>query len=479
MECAIKLTLDLSSDDERVIAGQMKICNWVYNRLLEKANELRDSYLRDQDADVGKTLYSQRGLRNLVPTLKAEHPFLKSVHSSPLKNAALQLTRAIQDYQKSRKGKRKGKATGWPSFRSHKVKPFSLLYDEPGKGFKVDGRSLRLSLGQTSEGQRIYVTGTLEKALDSFGDVEIKQLRIKREHERYFAIFSVVRKFRPETVLAGASDKPPAVIALDPNHKNLAYGVDNNGQAIEITNFRGAKYFDRQIDRVKGKRDRCLRKSTPVLKDGTIIYFKPSRRYQRLDRTHKRLLQKRRDQTKLMLQTVANFLCKHYEVIAIGDYTPRGGGINKGMRRAMNNQSLIGRLKQTVQWVASRSGRLYTEWPEHGSTRTCSACGHKLKDGLTPDIRTWDCPGCGCHHLRDENAAINGLKLVMHKDLSCSDQIPPVTRRDSARFTGRGIERHALDATGMPSVTTQYLVELRRTRFECDGWSSVPHGATA
>ncbi|MBM4253878.1 MAG: transposase, partial [Deltaproteobacteria bacterium] len=146
---------------------------------------------------------------------------------------------------------------------------------------------------------------------------------------------------------------------------------------------------------------------------------------------------------------------------------------------SMNNQSLIGRFKLVVQWVAARSGRIYIEWPEHGSTRTCSACGSKLAEGLPPEVRSWDCPSCGSHHLRDENAAINGLKLVMHKDLPCSGQIPPVTRRHSARFTGSGIERSSLDATGKPSVTTTKVVELRRRRSASTGRSSVPHGASA
>jgi len=478
VECAIKLALDLSPEDEHIIEGQMKICNWLYNQLLQRANELRDSYVATQDKDAGKILYAERGLRNLVPDMKKTHPFLKSVHSSPLKNTALRLSRVIQDYQKSRKSRRKGKPTGWPSFRSHKVKPFSLLYDEPGKGFKLDGRSLRISLGKNAAGKQIYITGTVEKSLSCFADATIKQLRIKREHDRYYAVLSVVRQFRPEA-RQGASTRPPKVIALDPNHKNLAYGVDNLGGAIEITNFRGQRYFDREIDRVKSKRDKCLRKSVPVTKDGKVIHFKSSRRYQRLDHTYKRLLQKRRDQTKLMLQTVANFLCKHYDIIAIGDYTPRGGGLSKGMRRSMNNQSLIGRFKLVVQWVAARSGRIYIEWPEHGSTRTCSACGYKLAEGLSPKVRSWDCPACASHHLRDENAAINGLKLVIHKDLPCSGQIPPVTRRHSARFTGSGIERTSLDATGKPSVTTTKVVELRRRRSASTGRCSVPHGASA
>jgi hypothetical protein len=48
----------------RIIEGQMKICKWLYNQLVQKANELRDRYVQAQDAEAGKTLYGTRGLRN-------------------------------------------------------------------------------------------------------------------------------------------------------------------------------------------------------------------------------------------------------------------------------------------------------------------------------------------------------------------------------------------------------------------------------
>jgi len=68
------------------------------------------------------------------------YQLLKVVHSSPLKNTALRLSDAIQTHQKSKKGKRKGKEVGWPKFRSWKQKWFSLFYDEPEKGFKIEGQ---------------------------------------------------------------------------------------------------------------------------------------------------------------------------------------------------------------------------------------------------------------------------------------------------------------------------------------------------
>jgi putative transposase len=129
MESVLKIKLTLDEADARVLDGQSKIINWLYNHLLEQANKLRTEYIASQDKKLGLTLYSKRGLRNLIPEIKKSHPFLKSVHSSPLKNGALRLSESIMRFQKEKsKGKR-----GWPRFRSWRQRFFSLLYDEPNK----------------------------------------------------------------------------------------------------------------------------------------------------------------------------------------------------------------------------------------------------------------------------------------------------------------------------------------------------------
>jgi putative transposase len=138
----------------------------------------------------------------------------------------------------------------------------------------------------------------------------------------------------------------------------------------------------------------------------------------------------RREQIKTFLYTVANKLFKKYDIVGIGDYTPSGGGISRKMRRAMNNQSLIGRLKEVLTWVAIRSGKRYLEWAEKGSTRTCHLCGYKVAEGINPDIREWTCSTCHKNHIRDENAALNGLQRVLNKlELPCSGRLEITLRR--------------------------------------------------
>jgi putative transposase len=219
---AFKLLCEGEPQAINEVDGQSRICNWLYNHLLEIAISLKEEFIETKNSEAAKTVYTKRGLRNLIPKMKEDHSFLKVVHSSPLKNTALRLSDAIQTCQKSKKGKRKGKPIRWPKFRSWKERWFSLFYDEPEKGFKIEGDQLILSLGMGEDRKHRSVSLTLREAHLLHGKT-IRNLRIVSELGRYYAIFTV-QKVLP-------APKPiHKVIALDPNHKNLAYGVDTDGQ---------------------------------------------------------------------------------------------------------------------------------------------------------------------------------------------------------------------------------------------------------
>src|SRR5215469_6902327 len=115
MKSVVKVPLEVTTDQANILDSQSKIANWLYNQLLETANQLRKQYREakakgdeERAAQIGLTLYTERGLRNLIPDLKEHHPFLKVVYSSVLKNAALRLSKAIRDYQDFRHGNGSG-----------------------------------------------------------------------------------------------------------------------------------------------------------------------------------------------------------------------------------------------------------------------------------------------------------------------------------------------------------------------------------
>ncbi len=406
----LRLRVEVDAAAANELDGQSRICNWLYNHLLERGQQLKREFISG-NPEASKILYTERGLRNQLPKIKGENPFLKVVHSSPLKNTALRLSEAIQVHQKSKIGKRRGKKMGWPKFRSWKRKWFSLFYDEPNKGFKIEGDTLILSLGMGEDRKRRSVILRLTEA-HLLKNKIIRNLRINYELGNYYAIFTIQKEL--------PALKPISkILALDPNHKNLAYGVDTQGKAIEIAAPKWLKNFDKRLDEIKSKRDRCKRKVKRVAVldqkgDPTGKEFcLPSKRWKKYDDALKSALHKRREQTKTFMFTSAHRLFKNYDCVAIGDYTPSGEGINTSMRRAMNNRSLIGRWKSTLSWVARKSGKTFLEFEEKGTTRTCSGCLHVMEGGIAPSLRQWQCPQCQTVHIRDENSAFNGLRKVL------------------------------------------------------------------
>jgi putative transposase len=285
----IKLKITADADAFRSLDGQSKICNWLYNHLLEKANGLKKQFIQSGDQESAKTLYTGRGLRNLLPSLKEEHPFLKSVHSSPLKNTALRLSHAIQAHQKSKKGTRAGKEMGWPKFRSWQANWFSLLYDESNKGFKLNGSQLTLSLGG-----RVSLSFIL-KDHNMLKGKTIKNLRIIKQASHYYAVF---------TIQTQLPIKKPVkrIIAFDPNHKNMAHGVDAEGKSIEITAPHWLKVYDKRIDELKSRRDRCLKKSQKqAITDAQGNFVKeiniPSKGWKKYQKAIDKAQHKRQEQT--------------------------------------------------------------------------------------------------------------------------------------------------------------------------------------
>ena len=104
-EETIVIKLEIKADPEaiNILDGQSKICNWLYNHLLQKAYDLRECFSKTHDTEIAKILYTERGLRNLLPEIKEEKQFLKVVHSSPLKKHRFTAQRCYSDASKIKK----------------------------------------------------------------------------------------------------------------------------------------------------------------------------------------------------------------------------------------------------------------------------------------------------------------------------------------------------------------------------------------
>ena len=82
----------------------------------------------------------------------------------------------------------------------------------------------------------------------------------------------------------------------------------------------------------------------------------------------------------------------------------RGHGRNRRLARAISDAGW-GQFVRIIGEKAERYGRtLHSVSRWLASSKTCSACGHRL-DELPLQIRQWTCPACRTVHDRDHNAA--------------------------------------------------------------------------
>ena len=403
-----KIQLNLTEEQEKLLDSQSKICNWLYNKFLE----IEQTAYKMEGKYLGYFNHNRE-----FASFKNEHPFLKVVHSQVLKETLRRLHRAYQKFFDENKA---GRKVGRPKFRSWKRKWMSLVYPKDA-GIKLIGNNrLKITFGKNANKRGSVPTPFRRR--DSFGRIGTlstgKQLRIivglreplkgnffgqvvitKDPNGNYYACFAQ-QKQAPE-----GPANISKVIAIDPNHTNSFVGFDGEN-SIELARCYVQKNLDRAIDYIKSRRDKCLKKSKAVRnEDGSIKYWKPSRRWKQFNRVLNKLYAKRREQMKLFAYTIAHWLERHYDKVLYGDYTPFPSF--KNTHRSMLSQGYVGYLRRIVKWVFSKSGKVAEEVTERKSTKTCHCCGNEMD--MPPEKRCFVCSNSECNASlpRDVNSAIN------------------------------------------------------------------------
>jgi putative transposase len=332
-----KIQLNLTKEQEKLLDSQSKICNWLYNRFLEieqTAYEIEGKY-------IGYFNHNRS-----FSAFKNENPFLKVVHSQVLKETIRRLQKAYQNFFLDNKN---GRKTGRQKFRSWKQKWMSLVYPKDAGIKLIKNNLIKITFGKDAQGKQLSIIVFLREPVicNSFGQVVIK----KEENGKYYACFTLETE-EEKNCHESSQESIENVIAIDPNHKNSFVGFDGVN-SIELARCYVQKNLDKAIDYIKSRRDKCLKKAKAVRNyDGSIKYWKPSRRWKQFNKVLNRLYAKRREQMKLFAYTIAHWLERHYDKVLYGDYTPFAGGL-KNTYRSMLSQGYLGYLRKIVKWVMS------------------------------------------------------------------------------------------------------------------------------
>ncbi len=335
----------------------LEICRWVYNETLAMR---KNAWEREQRS------ISYYESKRQIPIWKKERPELSTVHSQVLQDVSLRVDLAFKAFFRRLKA---GKEPGYPRFKG-KGRYDSFTY--PQSGFKLDGDRLHLSkIGDVKIILHRPIEGT------------IKTCTVRRSSTgKWYACFSV------------EYDPPPA------SQKEMVIGVDvglesfatlSNGEKIE-----NPRFF-RTDEKALAKAQRKLSKA----EKGT-----PERKKARKNvaRIHERIAHRRLD----FAHQTSRRMVDQYGTIVFEDLNIKNMQKNHCLAKSIADVAWNLFIAITENKAEEAGSQVIRVNPRNTSQR-CSGCGMIVKKTLSDRVHT--CPHCGLMMDRDQNAAINIMRL--------------------------------------------------------------------
>lgn len=281
----------------------------------------------------------------------------------------------------------KGEKPGFPRVRPRHTF-FTLCY--PAMYLKIVGNVLILPTGGKGHNKR-------------FPNIAAKLTEVPPAGFREVAISSDARGNYYASFVSDQAEQPSLdgdAVAFDLGIKTLATGVNQQGRVYHVGGFKGARWYNKQLDKIRSKRERCQRKSP---------------RYIRFSKVYKRVSEKKRNKQKDSHHKASHLIAHKLveRTIVVGDLSQRQMAMkqhqerNKQLNRAVFNDWGLSGFVQMLVYKCVLSGKELVFLDERNTSKMCSGCGHLQPMPLYK--RTYVCTECGLVLDRDENSAVNIL----------------------------------------------------------------------
>ena len=363
MLIAHRIALHPNNVQATYLARAAGVARFAYNWAL---SEWRRQYVAHQ-ADPALPVPSQFSLRRQLNAIKREQfPWMMNVTKCAPQMAIIQLGEAFKNFFAHR--------ARYPKFRRKGVdNRFTLTNDE----FRVDGKRFYIpKLGWVRMREALRFTGRIVSATVS-----------RRAHRWHVSItVDATDAFLPSAENQGVVGIDLGVSVL----ATLSTGEQWLGPKPLRSLLDRLRQLSRSLSRkVKGSRNR-------------------DRAKRRLARLHARIANMRRDG----LHKHTTSVTRRFHTIGIEDLNVKGMLANRHLSRAIADMGFHELRRQLSYKAAWRGGHVVVVDRWYPSSKTCSCCGYRLKE-LALGTRSWTCPGCGVHHDRDINAAVNLKNMAM------------------------------------------------------------------
>ena len=348
---------------------------FAYNWALAEWGRQYEAWKADNDLPQP----SQAALRRQLNAVKREQfPWMLEVTKNAPQMAIIQLGQAFQNFFAGR--------ARYPQFRKKGVHDrFTLTNDQ----FAIDASRIPIPhLGWVRMRETLRFAGNIMSAT------------ISRVADRWFVSIAVDTPDR--------SHLPPA-------ENQGAVGVDLGVSALatlstEEPPIPGPKPHKALLDRLRRFSRNLSRKQK-----GSANRKKAK---VRLAKLHARIAAIRSD----ALHKLTTGLTRRFYTIGIEDLNVRGMVRNHHLARSIADMCFFEFRRQLEYKAAMRGGQVVVADRFYASSKTCSACGHKLET-LPLSVREWTCPACGMVHDRDVNAAVNLKNMAVSSTVAaCGEE---------------------------------------------------------
>ena len=318
---------------------------------------------------------------NEVTDLKVDNTFLKDADSLALANAKQNLRKALDNFFKSRSGKRKWKRVKFPKrHKKHKCKWRYTTNNQHGGTVSIRDGKLRLpKVG--------LVNIELHRPID--GEIKSCTVEMTRDGQFYASISVDLPDKHTAKDLPSYGDL--CVVGIDMSLSQFA--VDSDCTADDTK----PKYV--RLYRKNEKRRRRLAKTVSRKELKSSNRDKARKRLAKLDR---HIANSRKD----FAHKTSRYYADNYDVIILEDINLQSMSRTLHLGKSVTDLG-FGEFRVYLAYKCEETdcAILYADkW--FASSKTCHCCGGK-NDSLKLSDRHWVCPHCGAELDRDGNASEN------------------------------------------------------------------------
>lgn len=393
-----KIRIEVNKQDKATLEFMQGKCRALYNWWV----------MRLRDGESWNLYQAKQSLQES----KRYDPELCQVYGKLLHEVYFRLDKAMKAFYRRCKERQEGEKPGFPRVRPRHCF-FTLCY--PAMYIIVDQNKLTLPTGGKGKHKQYpNIVATLtETPPESY-----KEIAITRDARgNYYASFV--------SEVASQAHTQSGVIAFDLGIKTLATGVNEQGKVYHIGGFKGARWYNKQLDNIRTKRDHCK---------------KGSRRYKYLSRVYKRVSEKKRNKQRDCLHKATHLIAHKLvaRTVVVGELSQRqmvtkvNQERNKHLNRAVFNEWGLYTFVQMLSYKCQLYGKELVFLDEHNTSKACSGCGQLQSMPLWR--RTYSCTKCGLVMDRDENSAVNILQRYLARlgphipdGMRCAEVSPQLT----------------------------------------------------